>query len=72
MIRRKSDDERVKTGCQYHAAAEHERANQRLHEQRMADPDHEQFSDCWCCCVDCEDLSWYHEEPSSLPTPSGA
>lgn len=71
MVRRKSDEVRTYADCKYHRAAEHERTNQVVHEQRMADPDHEQWSLCWCCCSDCYDLSWYHEEPPSLITPSG-
>lgn len=71
MVRRKSDEVRQMTDCKYHRAQEHERKNQRTHETRQADPEHEQWSACWCCCPDCEDLSWYHEEPPSLLTRSG-
>lgn len=72
MVRRKSDEVRTAIDCKYHRSAMHERNNQNIHEQRMVDdPAHEQYSACWCCCIDCKDLTWYHEEPPSLITPSG-
>jgi hypothetical protein len=70
-VRRKSDQVRTVTDCKYHRSFMHERDNQLIHEQRMADPNHEQYSPCWCCCVDCKDLTWYHEEPPSLLKPTG-
>lgn len=73
MVRRKSDAVPVPVNCAYHRAAVHERENQRIHEQRRLDPMHEQWSACWCCCTDCEDLTWFYEERQpSEATPSGA
>lgn len=71
MVRRKSDAVREPVDCKYYRSFMHEQENQRIHEERMNDPDHEQWSSCWCCCIDCDDLTWYHKEPPSLLTPSG-
>jgi hypothetical protein len=31
-----------------------ERAQQWHEEQVAADPEHEQFGSCWCCCLTCD------------------
>jgi hypothetical protein len=30
---------------------------QKYHEQAVAEGSHEPFSDCWCCCWDCDPSS---------------
>ena len=36
-------------------ATEPERRAQRWHDEQVeADPDHEQWSSCWCCCISCD------------------
>ncbi len=72
VIRRKSDAvPKQPTACKYHREFEHETRNQYEHEQRQHMEDDHDVSICWCCCESCTDLGFYHEEPSSLLTPSG-
>lgn len=34
---------------------EPERRAARWHDEQVeADPEHEQFSSCWCCCISCD------------------
>lgn len=65
MIRRKSDAKKQKKQqCSYAKQIEHERNNQELHEARQqADPAHDPYSRCWCCCIDCDaDLTFHPAE----------
>ncbi len=73
MIRRKSDAAPVvfQPGCKYFRAMQHEFDNQGAHEHRRAHDAVAHPVACWCSCPGCEDLSWYHEEPPSLVTPTG-
>ncbi len=72
VIRRKSDaTPKQPTACKYHHSFIHELVNQKLHEDRQRDDSGHDVSICWCCCESCTDLGFYHEEPSSLLTPSG-
>lgn len=61
MIRRKSDaNKKKRQRCTYAEQIEHERCNQQLHQARQqADPEHDPYSSCWCCCTDCEDLTFH-------------
>ncbi len=62
MPRRKSDAVKTVKVCDYHAAFRHEARNQITHQQRQqADPEHDPWSPCWCCCTDCGDLTWFYK-----------
>lgn len=75
MIRRKSDALKPKKQCDYHDQMRAERDNQDTHEQRQRrDPRHDPAADCWCCCDDCVDLTWYYTPRKGIwwvRTPNG-